>query len=409
MPLAESRLRRLGGWALLIALGLNLRPIISSISPLLMEIRGATGMSFQSSAWLTSLPVVCMGLVALLGVRLEARLGERRGVALGLLMILCACLARLLCDQASALLATALLGGAGVALIQALVPALIKRQFQQRVALAMGIYSASLMGGGGLAALLSPHVATHFAHWQAGLGVWLLPALAALLLWWLLPFAGPGQRLNAPSISLWRNRRAWLLALYFGLINCGYMSMVAWLPAYYLQLGWSATQSGSLLAFMTIFQVIAALLMPALAQRQSDRRPLLAISLSAQALGFSGLVLWPLQAPQLWVALIGFGLGACFALSLILTLDHRRDPREAGQLAAFVQGVGFLINAVSPWMTGWLRELTGSFISAWWVLILTVLAMLVLTRVFSPSSYRESQSTTLAPQPIPTGSTSTSA
>ncbi|AIS15639.1 MFS transporter [Pseudomonas chlororaphis subsp. aurantiaca] len=409
MPLAESRLRRLGGWALLIALGLNLRPIISSISPLLMEIRGATGMSFQSSAWLTSLPVVCMGLVALLGVRLEARLGERRSIALGLLMILCACLARLLCDQASALLATALLGGAGVALIQALVPALIKRQFQQRVALAMGIYSASLMGGGGLAALLSPHVATHFAHWQAGLGVWLLPALAALLLWWLLPFAGPGQRLNTPSINLWRNRRAWLLALYFGLINCGYMSMVAWLPAYYLQLGWSATQSGSLLAFMTLFQVIAALLMPALAQRQSDRRPLLAISLSAQALGFSGLVLWPLQAPQLWVALIGFGLGACFALSLILTLDHRRDPREAGQLAAFVQGVGFLINAVSPWLTGWLRELTGSFISAWWVLILTVLAMLVLTRVFSPSSYRESQSTNVAPQAIPTGSTSTSA
>ncbi|AZD58249.1 Cyanate transport protein CynX [Pseudomonas chlororaphis subsp. aurantiaca] len=409
MPFAESRLRRLGGWALLIALGLNLRPIISSISPLLMEIRGATGMSFQSSAWLTSLPVVCMGLVALLGVRLEARLGERRGVALGLLMILCACLARLLCDQAGALLATALLGGAGVALIQALVPALIKRQFQQRVALAMGIYSASLMGGGGLAALLSPHVATHFAHWQAGLGVWLLPALAALLLWWLLPFAGPGQRLNAPAISLWRNRRAWLLALYFGLINCGYMSMVAWLPAYYLQLGWSATQSGSLLAFMTIFQVIAALLMPALAQRQSDRRPLLAISLSAQALGFGGLVLWPLQAPQLWVALIGFGLGACFALSLILTLDHRRDPREAGQLAAFVQGVGFLINAVSPWLTGWLRELTGSFISAWWVLILTVLGMLVLTRVFSPSSYRESQSTNVAPQAIPTGSPSTSA
>ncbi|MGX8249522.1 hypothetical protein ACWS7J_29400, partial [Escherichia coli] len=65
--------------------------------------------------------------------------------------------------------------------------------------------------------------------------------------------------------------------------------------------------------------------------------------------------------------------GACFALSLLLTLDHRRDPREAGQLAAFVQGVGFLINAVSPWMTGWLRELTGSFVSAWVVLAVTLL------------------------------------
>ena len=84
MPVTESSLRRLGTWALLIALGLNLRPLLSSISPLLMDIRDATGMSFKSSAWLTGLPVVCMGLVALFGIRLEARLGQRRGVALGL-------------------------------------------------------------------------------------------------------------------------------------------------------------------------------------------------------------------------------------------------------------------------------------------------------------------------------------
>ena len=380
-----SRLQPLAGWLLLIALGLNLRPLLSSISPLLNEIRSATGMSFQSSAWLTSLPVICMGLVALLGIRLEARLGERRGIALGLLLIALACLLRLLLDQAATLLATALLGGIGVALIQALVPALIKRRFAGHVALAMGVYSASLMGGGGLAALLSPHLASHFSHWQAGLGIWLLPALAALMLWlWMPTTVVHGTATAMPGETLWRQRRAWLLALYFGLINCGYMSMVAWLPAYYLQLGWSATQSGSLLAFMTIFQVSAALLMPALAQRRVDRRPLLGISLMAQALGFTGLVLWPLEAPHAWVALIGFGLGACFALSLLLTLDHRRDPRAAGQLAAFVQGVGFLINAVSPWLSGWLRELTGSFTSAWWVLIITVLAMLMLTWVFSP-------------------------
>lgn len=389
MQRTESTFQHWAGWALLVCLGLNLRPILSSVSPLLNEIRGATGMSFQSSAWLTSLPVICMGLVALLGVRIEARLGERRGVSLGLLLVLLACGVRLFFGQATALLATALLGGAGVALIQALVPALIKRQFQRRVALAMGVYSASLMGGGGIAALLSPQVASHFANWQAGLGVWLLPAMAALLLWACLPL-GAGRRNGtpAPLAGLWNNRRAWLLALYFGLVNCGYMSMVAWLPAYYLQMDWSAARSGSLLAFMTIFQVTAALLMPALAQRSNDRRPLLGISLAAQAAGFLGLVLWPLQSPHLWVALIGFGLGACFALSLILTLDHRRDPREAGQLAAFVQGVGFLINAVSPWLSGWLRQVTGSFVSAWWVLIVGVLAMLLLTRIFSPASYQ---------------------
>ncbi|MGY2293581.1 CynX/NimT family MFS transporter [Pseudomonas sp. SDO528_S397] len=380
--------KSLAGWGLLMVLGLNLRPLLSSISPLLGEIRQATGLSFQSSALLTSLPVICMGLVALVGVRVEARLGERRGIALGLMMILSACLVRWLFGQASALLTTALLGGAGVALIQALVPAMIKREFRQRVPLAMGVYSASLMGGGGLAALLSPVVATQFQQWQAGLGIWLLPALGALLLWACLPLGAPKSAQVAPTFKGLRNRRAWLLALYFGLVNCGYMSLVAWLPAFYQQLGWGVLPSGSLLAYMTIFQVSAALLMPALAQRGIDRRPLLGISLLAQLMGYLGLLMAPAHLPHVWVALAGFGLGACFALSLLLTLDHRRDPREAGQLAAFVQGVGFLINAVSPWLTGWLRELTGSFNAAWAVLAVTAVAMLLVTRLFSPATYR---------------------
>ena len=105
----KSALARFAQWALLIILGLNLRPILSSISPLLLAIRDSTGMSFQSSAWLTSLPVICMGLVALLGVRVQARVGERYGVALGLTLILGACLWRFYGAHAPSLLATALL------------------------------------------------------------------------------------------------------------------------------------------------------------------------------------------------------------------------------------------------------------------------------------------------------------
>jgi CP family cyanate transporter-like MFS transporter len=386
MPRTD-RLEALAGWALLVVLGLNLRPILSSVSPLLADIRAATGMGFQSAALLTTLPVICMGLVALLSNRLGG-LGERRGIGLGLALIAGACLARLLCGQAGPLLATALLGGAGVALIQALLPSVIKRRFEGHVALAMGVYSASLMGGGGLAALFSPLLAQQFQHWQAGLGLWMLPALLALALWLARPLPSPAPVAATRPTSFLGNRRAWLLALYFGLVNCGYMSMVAWLPAYYQQLGWSPTRSGSLLAFMTIFQVLAALSMPALAHRGSDRRPLLSVSLLVQVVGYCGLIWAPLEFAALWVALIGFGLGACFALSLILTLDHRRDPREAGQLAAFVQGVGFLINAVSPWLSGWLREFTGSFVSAWLVLAVCVVLMLGVTRLFSPASYR---------------------
>ena len=109
MQADKAALREFAHWALLVVLGLNLRPILSSVSPLLMDIRADTGMSFQSSAWLTSLPVICMGLVALLGVRVQARVGERYGVALGLTLILGACLWRFYGAHAPSLLATALL------------------------------------------------------------------------------------------------------------------------------------------------------------------------------------------------------------------------------------------------------------------------------------------------------------
>ncbi|TEA77410.1 MFS transporter [Allopusillimonas ginsengisoli] len=371
-----------------IALGLNLRPILTAIGPLLTEIRGATGLGFQAVSWLTVLPVVCMGVIALFLPWISRCVSERHGVVGGLLAIAVACGWRLLLDSGVSLIASAALAGMGVAIIQAVMPGIIKRWFPQRVPVALGLYSASLMAGGGAAAVLSPHAAVYFDSWQAGLGVWALPAILALLLWFLarpaeavpLPERGPIQHFFA-------NRRAWLLAFYFGLINGGYTSMVAWLPVSYRQLGWSAEASGGLIGVMTIFQVAAALSVPIFARGRLDRRPWLMLALLAQLAGFAGLLSAPLSFPLLWIALIGYGLGACFALSLTLTLDHLHEPRAAGNLAAFVQGTGFIITGIIPYITGWLRDITGNFQASWILLAATVTLMLLVTLRFSPGSY----------------------
>ncbi len=143
-----------------------------------------------------------MGLVALVGVRVEAQLGERRGIALGLMMILLACLARwVIGPERRRCWSRRCSAVPGVALIQALVPAMIKREFHHRVPVAIGVYSASLMAGGGLAALLSPLVATQFEDWQAGSGVWLLPALGALLLWAWLPLGAAKMHQAVPAFK----------------------------------------------------------------------------------------------------------------------------------------------------------------------------------------------------------------
>ena len=376
------------GWvgiALVIALGLNLRPILTTIGPLLAEIRAGTGLGLQGASLLTVIPVLCMGSIAL--PWLARWMSESRGVACGLLAIAGACLWRLSAEHGAALIAGAALAGTGVAIIQGLVPGIVKRWFPHRVPVALGLYSASLMAGGGIAATLSPRIA-HAADWHAGLGVWALPAIAALVLWTTArPREALPPRQRGPVLNFFSNRRAWLLAVYFGAANGGYTSMIAWLPMFYRQLGWSAQDAGGLIGVMTIFQVIGAFTAPMLARRHPDRRPWLLAMLVLQLIGMAGLLLAPLAGTALWIALMGCGLGSMFSLCLTLTLDHLPDARAAGYLAAFVQGIGFIITGIIPYAVGWLREMTGSFQVPWLLLLAIVMASLLTTLRFAPAGY----------------------
>lgn len=223
------------GWigvAVVIALGLNLRPILTTIGPLLAEIRAGTGLGLQGASLLTVIPVLCMGGVALFLPWLARWLPEHRGVVCSLLAIAGACVWRLWAGHGPSLIASAALAGTGVAIVQALVPGIVKRWFPQRVPMALGLYSSSLMAGGGLAATLSPRLA-HMADWHVGLGVWAVPALAALVLWTTArPRETAATAQSGPVLNFFGNRRAWLLAIYFGAANGGYTSMIAWLPGY---------------------------------------------------------------------------------------------------------------------------------------------------------------------------------
>jgi CP family cyanate transporter-like MFS transporter len=127
-----------------------------------------------------------------------------------------------------------------------------------------------------------------------------------------------------------------------------------------------------------------------LARRSTDRRGALWLTIALQAAGFAGFAVAPNAAPWLWVALVGFGLGGFFSLSLIVSLDHLSGAQAAGTLAAFVQGIGFLLASSAPWLIGWLRDAGGSFITGWWMHLGVLAAMAVLTLKFSPASYRHS-------------------
>ncbi len=162
---------------------------------------------------------------------------------------------------------------------------------------------------------------------------------------------------------------------------------MAWLSPFYRELGWPATASGSLLAGMAAAQAVAALLLPMLAGPGGDWRPWLWLTLAMQAVGFAALAWAPTAAPVAAVLLLGAGLGGCFALSMVVALDHLADPVQAGALSALMQGGGFLLAALPPWIVAALHERTGGF-KAGWLLHLGCVAVVAWLYVrVSPRSY----------------------
>jgi len=374
--------------AAIVLVGLNLRPFITGIGPLASDIGGQTGLGLQGIALLTLVPMFLMGVLAFAGPSLQARVGARHSIIAALAVLAIASFSRLFVSTGWQMVATAALLGLGAAVVQAMFPGVIKRHFPRHVGMVMGLYSAMLMGGGALGAQLAPLIATAAGDWHAGLAWMALPAVLAL---WLvarsLPEDKQGRAGANTALAFLRRPRTWLLMACFGLVNGGYSSVVAWLAPFYRDLGWTAAASGSLLAIMAVSQALAALLLPVLAGRREDRRPWLWLTLAMQAIGFAALMLRPEAAPLLWAAVLGAGLGGCFALSMIVALDHLPDPAEAGALSALMQGGGFLLAALPPWIVAVLHDLTGTFAAGWMLHLFCVALVTILYWQVSPAGY----------------------
>ena len=374
--------------AVVILLGLNLRPFLTAVGPLAPQIAEATGLSLQSMSLFTLVPMMLMGICAFTGPRLQEFFGARAAM-LGALAVLCAASAlRLVVSDGAALIGTAALCGLGVAIIQAVFPGVIKAHFPSRLAVVMGLYSSMLMGGGALGAQVSPILADATGNWHSGLGWTLVPAAVALLVCLVaLPRERSANTARIDALALLRRPRTWLLMTCFGLVNGGYSSVAAWLAPYYQALGWTSAASGRLLAVMATSQAIAALSFPILASRRQDRRLWIWATLFMQIAGFAGLALAPQAAPAALVALVGAGLGGCFALSMVVTLDHLDHPGHAGALSALMQGGGFLIAAIPPWVVAVLHDASGSFASGWLLHLGCAAIVAALSVRFAPHGY----------------------
>jgi MFS transporter, CP family, cyanate transporter len=361
-----------------ILLALNLRPSIVAASPLLDTIRHDTGMSTTAAGLLTTLPLLCFGLLAPLAPRLGRRFGTEP-VLLATMVAICAGTALRLLPSTAALLAGTVVVGAGIAVANVLLPGVIKRDFASRVGLMTGLYSMSLFGGAALAAGLTvPLGRAARLDWRTTLALWGLLAVLGLLVW--LPQLRRHSRTGAaqaraaahPVRGLWRHPVAWTVTAFMGLQSLGYYAAAAYLPTILTDAGMSQSAAGWMLSFSSLLGIVGAFCAPVLAARGVGPGLLATVGGVLTAGGLLGVVLAPVGGAYLWMVLLGLGQGAAIALAMLFIVLRAPDSRHAAQLSSMAQCCGYLLAAVGPLALGAVHEATGG-----WALPLTVLLVLL--------------------------------
>lgn len=379
----------------ILLLSLNLRPAIAAIGPLIQSISHQAQVKSVGISLLTTIPVLMMGLGAIYAASVRQMLGERGGIAIGGAVIALACLLRLWADNRYNLFASAVLVGLGIAVIQALLPGFIKRNFGARTSSVIALYSTGIVAGAAIGSGSASWLDDQLG-WQGTLAAWGAPALAGALVWLLASGDSQHERPSAvlarkSSVPFWRIPRCWSLLLFFGIGTGAFMLAMAWISPFFIGLGVAKSQAGLLLSVLTVVEALTALWLSFAIGRFPDRRGLLVASLLLVAAGFIALVVAPLALPYAAVSLLGVGIGILFPLSIIVAMDHLKDPTLAGNFTAFVQGGGFIIASLVPLTAGSLRDVFNDLSYIWLLMTGASLAMLVLAVRFSPASYQRFQ------------------
>jgi CP family cyanate transporter-like MFS transporter len=376
----------------LLILSLALRPGIVSIGPILLQIQNEFALSYTKSSLLIAIPDICMGVFALFVPRIARTLGSDRAVITALVLLAAATLLRGLSASVTALLLTTLFVGIGIAVSGSLVGGWIKTHFPREASFFMGIYAAGLSVGASAAAVLTDVVARINQDWRWAAAMWSLLCVTAILSWRTLIKKFPSTDENkstksqATAIALpFRNGKAWMIALYFGISQFMVYACFAWIAPSSTEMNIPHISAGVLLALFTLTFAIASFAAGYIARHSTDRRGWLLFAMLLTAVGLVGLSLWPTSYAMADIILIAIGQGICFPLVMTLPLDNTVSSSDANLWTVFMLFIGYLIAALGPVCFGLLRDHTDGYGASYGLLTAASMLLLVMTPALKPN------------------------
>jgi len=344
--------------------GIATRLTILAIPPVIPLIRDELRMTEAQVGFLVALPVLMFAIAAVPGALLVARLGTRLTLLAGILVTALAGAARGGTGDIWQLAIITMAMGAGIAIVQPTLPAIVREWMPRQVALGTAVYTNGMLTAVMLAPTLTIPLTLPLAggSWRLDLVLWSAPVLATAL---LIALLGPRHpKLPATTKPLitrwwpnWKNPLIWLLGFTFGSNNAAYYGANAFLPDF-LAAQDRADLIGPALTALNAAQFAASLVLLGTADRLLGRAfPYLVfgpLSLAA----FAGMVLASGYWVVAWAAVMGFASAITFAVIIALP-PLLSAAGDAHRTAAGMFTISYSCAVAIPTLSGALWDLTG--------------------------------------------------
>lgn len=376
----------------LLLVALNLRTVVSSLSPIIPFIREDLELSTLAVSFLGMLPPLGFALSGLLAPMLTRRIGLEAALLVLLLIIVLGNLVRALSGDWSLLGVGTFVAIVGMGMGNVLLPVVVRKYFPDRIGSMTALYLTIVS----ISALTPPLIAVPVAQefgWRLALGQWAVVGAIAMIPW---IFALRSNKIEEPVITqtlsipvsvrhikIWKSPTAVSMVVIFAVSSLNGYAAFAWLPQILIdESGSTPLEAGILLSVYAGMGMPAALLMPRLAVRFPNQAPLIYLSGALFFTGYAGLIFLPGNLSWIWVVLIGLG-PILFPLNLALFNIRSRTQETLLRISGFAQGFGYLAAALGPLVLGVLHELTGNWTSSLWFLFLTAIPAIFAGRVIA--------------------------
>lgn len=349
----------------IIVIASTLRSPLTSVGPIISYIQDGLHISNVLAGFITTIPLIAFAIVSPFVPKISRRLGMERTLLFSTVLLGVGIIIRSLGTTSLLLLGTALIGVA-IAFGNVLLPSLIKLKFPFQFGLLTAFYTVAMNISASLAAGVSYPIAGTGLGWKGALGCWALFAIIAIFIW--LPQTkksdlelGSGSSEQKLETPLLKSPLTWTVTLSMGLQSLLFYTTAAWIPAMLQAQGMSANNAGWMFSIMQFSQMPMTFLIPILAGRRRDQRPLVALFGAFYFIGFGGLLLGLTSLTLLWMILLGLAGGASFGLVMMFFSLRTHTAYEAAELSGIAQSIGYLLAAVGPVFYSYLHDATNSW------------------------------------------------